>query len=61
MILGALFLLIQTIVLFLTRELILSSQALKGLLITSYFFAGIGTVWIEEGFYIYLGADLQEV
>jgi hypothetical protein len=61
MILGSFFLLIQTIALFMTREVILSNQALKGLLIASFFFAGIGTVWIEEGFYIYLGADLYDV
>ncbi len=61
MILGAFSLLTQTIVLFLVREAILSIQASKGLLIVSYFFAGIGTVWIEEGFYSYLGADLHEV
>ncbi len=43
------------------REAILSIQASKGLLIVSYFFAGIGTIFIEEGFYSYLGADLNEV
>ena len=43
------------------RELILDLSASKGLMAVSYFFGGIGSIWIEEGLYTYLGAELRNV
>jgi hypothetical protein len=59
MVLGSFTLSIQALILYLIREDILNDPSSKALMTISYFIAGIGSVWCEEGLYLYLNIDLK--